>query len=69
MPRRKTGDFHMRMEPRLRAMFQKEADELGLSLAAWMEVVCYREALERQRDRFLSTVYPQKYRRRLQEPV
>ena len=69
MARRKSADFHMRIDPVLRRMFQECADELDLSLAAWMEVVCYREALERQRNRFLSTVYPQKYRRRPQERV
>ena len=63
MARRKSADFHMRVDPNQRLLWDECAAELDLSTAAWLEALAYREVLARQRARFLSTVYLQKYRR------
>jgi predicted HicB family RNase H-like nuclease len=63
MPRRKTGDFHMRIDPDNRALWNAEAQRQGMSLVAWLEALANREVLARERDRQLAVIYPQKYRR------
>jgi hypothetical protein len=63
MARRKTGDFHMRVDPDNRALWDAEARRRGMSLAMWLEALANREILARERERQLALIYPQKYRR------
>jgi predicted HicB family RNase H-like nuclease len=63
MARRKTGDFHMRVDPDNRALWDEEAKREGMSLASWLEALANREVLARRRERSLAVMYPQKYRR------
>jgi hypothetical protein len=63
MARRKTGHYHMRTDPDNRRLWQECADEAGLPLATWIECILNREVLDRERDRLLEQMYPQKARR------
>ena len=63
MARRKTGDFHMRVDPDNRALWDTEAQRQSMSLAAWLEALANREVLARERERQLALISPQKYRR------
>jgi hypothetical protein len=60
MARRKTGDFHMRVDEDNRAEWEAYAKEAGLSLATWFECIANREVLARRRARLLRQMYPQK---------
>lgn len=61
MARRKTGDFHMRVDEDNRAEWDACAKEAGLPLATWFECIANREALACRRARLLRAMYPQKY--------
>ena len=60
MARRKTGDFHMRVDPDNRALWEREAQGQGISLAMWLECIANREIEARRRGRLLGQMYPQK---------
>jgi hypothetical protein len=62
MARRKTGDFHMRVDPDNRVKWDAEAQRQGMSLAAWLEALANREVLTRRRERRLEVMYPGRYR-------
>ena len=57
--RRKTGDFHMRVDPDNRALWDAEAQRQEMSLAAWLEALANREILARRRAHLLAQMYPQ----------
>jgi hypothetical protein len=59
MAGRKTGDFHMRVDPDNRAEWDSCARDQDMSLAMWLECLANREVLARRRARLVSTVYPQ----------
>jgi hypothetical protein len=61
-PRRKTGDFHMRIDLTNRAFWEQEARREGMSLSAWFEALGNREVLARRQERRLEIMYPQSYR-------
>jgi hypothetical protein len=62
MGRRKTGDFHMRVDETNRAFWEQEARRHDMSLAAWLEALANREVLERRREQTLQVMYPGRYR-------
>jgi hypothetical protein len=49
MARRKTGDFHMRVDPENRAAWDACARQQGISLAMWFECLANREVLALRR--------------------
>jgi hypothetical protein len=63
MARRKTGDFHMRVDADNRREWDACAREQGMSLAMWLECLANREVLIRRRARLVNAMYPQKTRR------
>lgn len=58
MARRKTGDYHMRIDPSQMALWQARADELGLSVSAYLEAVAARDIRDSERARLLNVMYP-----------
>jgi hypothetical protein len=60
MAGRKTGDFHMRVDPDNRAEWDRCAREHDMSLAMWLECIANREAERQARARLVRTIYPQK---------
>jgi hypothetical protein len=62
MARRKTGDYHCRVDPDNIREWRREAQRQGMSLAAWLEALANREVLARRRARVLAQTYPQMYR-------
>jgi hypothetical protein len=60
MARRKTGNFHMRVDPDNRALWDAEAQRQGMPLAMWLECLANREAERTERARILRAAFPQK---------
>ena len=58
MARRKTGDYHMRVDVDNRREWECCARELDMSLACWLECLANREVLARRQARLLRKVYP-----------
>lgn len=63
MARRKSADWHMRADPTNLALWRREAQREGMSLASWLEALANREVLDRRQERRLAVMYPQKYGR------
>jgi hypothetical protein len=57
--RRKSGDFHMRCDPAHRARWEGRANELGMSLSTYFEVIAYRDIEASTRQKVRSQMHPQ----------
>ena len=60
MARRKTGDYHMRIDPDNRAEWDACAREQSMSLAMWLECLANREVLALRHARLLKRMYRQR---------
>jgi hypothetical protein len=58
MARRKSADLHCRADPDNKALWQACADELGVSLSMWIEIILNDAVLKRRRARLLNVMYP-----------
>jgi hypothetical protein len=60
-PRRKTGMLNQRVDPDNRALWQAEADRLGVPLAVWIECVLNEKVEQNRRRRVFEQSYPGRY--------
>jgi hypothetical protein len=67
MARRKTGDYHCRVDPDNIREWRREAERQDMSLASWLEALANREVLDRRQERRLEAMYPGRYRNPMDE--